>query len=151
MYRWIVFFHVAAGFLFALAHGTSLMVAFQLRRERELLRLRALLDLSGASINLMYAALGILLVAGIAAGFVGKWWGRGWIWAALILLFLITGAMYARGTNYYRRVREATGPDQPASPGELDRLLKSGRPFELAAIGYGGLLMILWLMMFKPF
>lgn len=131
------------------------MVALQLRRERELPRLRALLDLSGASINLMYAGLGILLLAGIAAGFAGKWWGRGWIWTALALLVVIMGLMYGRGSNFYRRVREAAGSTEPAepaaSPGELDRLLKSGRPFELAASGYGGLLVILWLMIFKPF
>ena len=79
MYPWIVFLHVAGGFGFMLAHGASASVAFALRRERNLERLRALLDLSSGSFNVMYLSLLVLLAAGIVAGFMQKWWGQGWI------------------------------------------------------------------------
>ncbi len=49
VYRWIVFVHVGAALVFMLAHGASASVAFRLRRERDVARLSALLDLSGAS------------------------------------------------------------------------------------------------------
>src|SRR6478609_7482514 len=45
MYRWLVFLHVLAVFGFLLAHGTAIAVAFRLRREREVARIRVLLDL----------------------------------------------------------------------------------------------------------
>ena len=38
-----------------------------------------------------------------------------------------------------------------AGPEELEALLNSGRPMLVAAIGIGGLAILLWLMMFKPF
>lgn len=75
-----------AAFAFVLAHGTSAFVAFRIRSERDTCRIAALLDLSNASMGFMYAALLVLVVAGIAAGVMGHWFARGWIWAALALL-----------------------------------------------------------------
>ena len=40
---------------------------------------------------------------------------------------------------------------EPPDPEELDALLRSPHPFVLTVIGVGGLTVILWLMMFKPF
>lgn len=141
------------------------MVAFKLRSERERERVHALLDLSAQALGIFYAALGVLLVAGIVAGFMGRWWGRGWIWTAIALLILIMIAMYVRGHDFYHRVRKAVGlpymekwykntpmpAGEPASQQDIDSLLTSSRPFELLTIGGGGLLIILWLMLFKPF
>ncbi len=162
MYSWIVFLHVLGGFGFILAHGASAAVSFRLRRERNLERIRALLDLSGSSLNVLYISLLVLLAGGITAGFMRRWWGHGWIWVALGLLIAILVAMYLRGTSYYTSVRKAAGleymvgskphpPEPPASPEEIDALLSSSRPVELAVIGGVGLAAILWLMIFKPF
>ena len=79
-----------------------------------------------------------------------------------MLLVLIAGAMYPLGSQYYARVRHAVGlrtyQDKkddphpvPSSPAELDALLSSNRPGLLAAIGGLGLLVIIWLMVLKPF
>jgi MFS family permease len=161
LYNWVVFVHVVAGFAFAMSHGVSAAVAIRLRRERELERVRALLDLSQWSAGGMYGALVILLIAGIAAGFMASLWGRGWIWAAIVLLVVMFVAMYARATRYFGALRQAAGLPyfgapkgaQPAGPNtaELARLLASPRPIEIAVIGYAGLLAILWLMLLKPF
>jgi small-conductance mechanosensitive channel len=157
----VVFLHVAGAFLFVLAHGASMLVAFRLRAERRPERVAALFDLSSAAIGVMYVGLAVLLIAGIAAGFIGGHWGRGWIWASLAILVLVAVAMYAMATGYYARLRVAVGadvPDQlrarydpPPGPEELDGLASSNRPFVLAGIGGTGLLVILWLMLFKPF
>ena len=162
MYQWIVFLHVAGGFGFMLAHGASASVAFALRRERSLERIRALLDLSSGSFNVMYLSLLVLLVAGIVAGFMQKWWGQWWIWTALGLLIAIMVGMTVFGTLFYGKLRKAVGlefmenwrphpPIEPASAAELDALLARGQPVLLTVIGAGGLILILWLMMFKPF
>src|SRR5262249_23247661 len=93
MYQWLVFSHVLRVFGFRLAPGASAAVAFKLRGEREIARVRALLDLSRGAAAVGNVSLLVLLAAGIAAGFGGGWWGRGWIWAALGLLVLISFAM----------------------------------------------------------
>ena len=55
MYRWLVYVHILAVFIFLLAHGGSASVALPpsaTRRDRS--RLAALLDLSSASLGVMY-------------------------------------------------------------------------------------------------
>ena len=162
MYRWLVFVHVLGVFLFLMAHGISAGVAFGVHKERQLDRLRALLELSSASYGIMYGGLLLLLITGIINGFIGKWWGTGWIWTSLVLLIVISGAMNGIGSRYYARVRKAVGspylernkvqpPLPPASSDEIDALLKAGKPVLLTMIGVVGIAVIAWLMMFKPF
>lgn len=162
MYRWLVFVHILAVFVFLLAHGGSASVAFRLRRESERARLAALLDMSGASQGVMYASLLVLLVAGIVLGFLGSWWRLGWIWASLGLLILTAVGMYMRASLPFNRIRHAAGLPyfdgrraQPASAPEGDEAVKAAvasiRPAEVAAMGLLPIALILWLMMFKPF
>jgi hypothetical protein len=162
LYPWIVLLHVAGAFLFVLGHGASVAVSFRLRQERDPARVAALLDLSGTSLGMMYSGILVLLVGGIWAVFAGPGWGHLWIWLSIGILVVIMGAMYPLGTQYYGRVRNAVGqkkygdpkdapPPPVAAPAELDALLSSPRAFQLAAVGGVGLLLILWLMVVKPF
>jgi hypothetical protein len=88
-YPWIKLLHVVGGFGFVLAHGASAFAAIRIRSEREPARVAALLDLSGASIGVMYISLLVLLAAGIAAGFIGSFWGEAWIWVAIGVLVVV--------------------------------------------------------------
>lgn len=160
MYDWVVFVHVVAGFAFVAGHGVSAHVAFQLRGERDRARITALLDLSSYSLFLLYGALLVLLAAGILAGFMGGWWAQLWIWVALGLVVVISFSMYVMASPYYAGLRRGLGlkaygdaktPAEPLSDDELARLLSSPRPWWMAAIGTVGLLIIIWLMRFKPF
>ena len=158
---WIVFVHVLGAFAFAAGHGVSMFVAFQIRRERQRDRLEALLDLSGWSLGLAGVGLLALLLSGILAGLVLGSWDRAWIWISLVLFIVVGGAMTPLGSGYFTRARLALGqrtrsvkasdPDPvPASDEELDAILESRRPEMLLAIGAGGFVVILWLMMFRP-
>jgi MFS family permease len=162
LYPWVVFVHVAAAFLFVMGHGASMWTSDQIRRERDPVRIRSLLELSSRSLGLVYVSLITLLIAGIAAGIIGGHFGRGWIWAAIVVLFAIIVLMYALASRYYGRVREAVGmrsyqtakdaPDPtPVSAEELALLVDSRRPDVIGLVGIVGLLILLWLMMFKPF
>jgi hypothetical protein len=161
LYPWIVFVHVLGGFGFALAHGGSAFAAFRIRREREPQRIAALLDLSRWTQGLSYVSLLVLVAAGVAAGVVGGWFGQAWIWTAIGVLVAVAVAMFAYAVPYYERVRRALGlpgrgprPEPPtaaASAADLAVLLDSRRPEGIAAIGGGGLALILWMMVFKPF
>ena len=162
MYGAIVFLHVAGVFIFLLGHGGSANAAFQMKHERDPDRLRALLDMSVRSFIGMYLGLLLLLVTGVIAGFMGHHWSRGWIWAAIVLFVALLVFMAAYGSSYYGSVRTAVGlkpyrrtdqmpPGETVSEQELDALLRSNRPIMLTVIGVLGLLVILWLMMFKPF
>jgi hypothetical protein len=162
MYPWLVYLHLLSLFGFLLAHGASSSASFALRRERNLERIRALLELSGNSFGVMYVSLLVLLLSGVSAGVIGHWWGQIWIWASLALLIVMVGAMSAFGSRIYGGARKAAGlpyfegtkqhpPIEPAGEDELRAILAKGNPVLLTAIGYGGLAVIAWLMRFKPF
>src|ERR671924_1770207 len=135
MYTFWVFLHIVGVFGFLLAHGTSALVAFRLRGERDAARVAALLDLSSSSLGLMYVSVILLLAGGIVAGFLGHWWGQAWIWTGLGVLVALMISMYVLATPYYDRLRQAVGiqtytqrrkgisPGPTATPEELAALL----------------------------
>ncbi|HEX3266040.1 MAG TPA: hypothetical protein VHR16_10265 [Candidatus Limnocylindrales bacterium] len=160
--RAIVFLHVVGAFMFVAGHGVSMFVVFQARKERDRGRLAAILDLSGWSLGVAGVGLLILLVAGIAAGIMLGSFGKLWIWVSLVLLIVIGGLMTPVGGTYLRKLRVALGqpmrgakPGDPApvavSDGELVALQASNAPELLLAIGAVGFVVILYLMMFRPF
>jgi len=163
MYQFWVFVHLAGVFGFLLAHGVSAAVALSLLRERDPQRVRALLELSSWTLSGFYISFLVLLAGGITAGFLGHWWGQGWIWAALGVLIVMMGAMYGLASPYYNRLRQAVGLQSytqrrrgggaaaPALTVELEPLQHSSRPLSIVILGIGGLLVILWLMVYKPF
>ena len=161
-YPWIVFVHVGAAFLFVMFHGASMWASDQIRRERDPDRIKSLLDMSSRSLGGVYFALLLLLVAGIAAGIMHGHFGRLWIWASLGVLIAIIVLMYALASSYYAKVREAVGlrtmrtpkdaPDPtPLPAAELAALVDTRRPDYIGLVGLGGILILVWLMLFKPF
>ena len=50
LYRLVVVLHVVCVFGYPLAHGVSGAISFALKKERDIHRVRALLDLSTASV-----------------------------------------------------------------------------------------------------
>lgn len=113
MYALVVTLHVLGAFTFAIAHGVSMIVSFRLRNEKDRARIAHLFELSSIGINLMYVGLAIVLLAGVAAGFLGNHWGRGWIWASLGTLIMVMVVMYAVATPFYQRMRVASGAPFP--------------------------------------
>lgn len=104
----------------------------------------------------------ILLIAGIVATFMAGLWGEAWIWISLVLFAALTVYMGARAGEWMRGVRKAIGmkppmskPETeapvPISAEELDRMLRSPRMFEVTIVGSVGLVVIIVLMMFRPF
>jgi len=77
------------------------------------------------------------------------------------VLVVVMGVMYAVATPFYGRMRVAAGapvPDQIAArygasvtEADLEALATSNRPMWLAAVGGIGLVVIIWLMLAKPF
>ncbi len=164
MYQWLVFAHILGVFGFLLAHGTAAAVTFALRRQREVERVRVLLDLSRGVTMVANVSLLVLLAAGITAGFMGNWWGQGWIWASLGLFILIGVTMTLLGSRPLNRIRQLvhagnSSRSETISHSSLDTsaekqlavLLAATHSWLLTVIGGGGLALILWLMMFKPF
>ena len=161
MYQWIIFAHVVSAFTFFMAHGVAIAVALRLCHERQTERLQVLLELSNLSRPASNISLIVLLLSGIAGGFMADWWRMGWIWVSLMLLVLMSIGMRHGMSPYFNSLRKAIGSryvearkrqaaTQPANADEIDALLSSARMEIPAAIGIGIMVVILYLMMFKP-
>lgn len=144
------FLHIVGAFGFIAAHGATAVVTFKMRSERDPAVIRTYLDLSRSTRGLMYGSFLLLLVAGILMGFHGAWWGMGWIWTALVLLTLLFGAAFPLAIPYFRAVRRAA-EREPVDRDELAKLLSSPRGLVLAWVETLGILVIIYLMVFKPF
>lgn len=154
MHRWWVWLHIAGAFGFAMAHGVSAYVTIQLPKERDPVRVGQLLELSASSVGYMWNSIGVLLIGGIAAGFTGHFWGQAWIWAAIVVLIAVIAAMYAMATTWATRLRTISAAmvegTEAVSSEQYEEILRSRRPHAIAAVGFVGLLVLLWLMIFKP-
>ena len=74
----------------------------------------------------------------------GGFWGTAWIWAALAIFVLIGVVMNVYGGRTIDRIADTK------DDAEMERLLTRFRPAILAVTGAGGLLIVLYLMIFKP-
>ena len=110
----------------------------------------------------MYLARLVMLLTGIALGFLGKWWGKGWIWLVLVLLFIEFFVMSSMATRRFTQLRKAVGLPyfegtklqpavSPTSSDEITALIAAFKPIPIAVVGFGGLMLIMWLILFKPF
>lgn len=160
MYRWLVFLHVLFGFAFLMGHGVSAAVFFMLRKERDVDRIKTLLNLSRSSLPLVSGSLLLIIITGIISGIIGKWWGQWWIRIALFLLLVLWGAMAGIGSRILNNLRQGLGLQssynqpplaEPYTAEQLDAVLKTVNPWLLTFIGFGGIALIVGLMMFKPF
>jgi len=158
----IVSIHVIGVIVFVVAHAVSAVVVLLVWRERNTETLRRLLNLSRWSLLVALVGLAAWFLGGLLAGFSGNWWttGRYWIWAAVVLAVVLIGVMTPMGRIYLNRVREAVGVDpntgkvdssKQVDPAAVDAAVKSGQPLLLAVLGFGGLAILYWLMVAKPF
>jgi uncharacterized membrane protein len=162
VYIWIKFIHVVGSVTFIMGHGAAIAFTFRVKKESELERVRAMLDLSSSMWSVYMISWLVLMVAGIANAFLGNWWSQGWTWVSLVLMLVITIWMFVLGTRTYHPMRKAFGmpyregntevpAGEPLPEAERAALIAATRPMEQLVIGYGGYILILWLMIFKPF
>ena len=157
MYQWIVFLHILGVFWFLLAHGVSLYVAVRVQREKDIHGIQALLGLSASAVMASLIGLIVLLLAGVVLAFMGSWWSQGWVWASLGVFVLIWASMSIFTGPAFRRARMAAGFTGPTTVNEssvsekLPQAIAELRPMIPMVIGGVGLIVILWLMVLKPF
>lgn len=163
MYSFVVFLHVLSVFIFLLSHGVSIVVFLMIRRQPSVERVRILMSLRNAVVPVMMIAFLVMILAGVAAAFIGNWWSRGWVWASIGVLVAIFLTMGFFGRTYFDGIQHMLQPAKNAQQKaqaavavalrtqELTPVLRQSHPRILSFVGLGGLVIILYLMMYKPF
>jgi hypothetical protein len=154
LYPWWKFLHVLSVLGFVMFHGVSIVVAFRLRKERDRTRIAELLAFSGAAVKGMYVSLAALIVFGVITGFSIHAWSFWWIWISIALLVITIGEMTGVARPYYQSLKDAIQLRPSGVPRksdeELDQLLRSRAALFNAVWGLAALIMIAWLMVYKP-
>jgi hypothetical protein len=146
LYIWLKFLHLAGLGVFLFGHGIAAGASLAQRARPATDVSRALLKLSMWSNAIAYPGLIVLIVTGVWMGFAGSWWGRGWIWASIAVFILLLGLMTFISLPYHQAREKLKEPDSVLTA-HLDRT----RPLLAAGIGTVGVLLLLFLMVFKPF
>ena len=160
--RWLIFLHVLSALTFYMAHGTSVAMAFKIRKETDFARIRAMLDLSWSTMILMGVSFLIMGLTGIIMPFMIHIWNKVWIWASIVLMLFVFIYMAMFNETSYKQLRRLVGlpymkggkelpAEPPSSPEEVAALLKKTSVTGLVVIGYVIPAIVLWLMIFKPF
>jgi len=160
--RWLIFLHVLSALTFYMAHGTSVAMAFKIRKETDFTRIRAMLDLSWSTMILMGVSFLIMGLTGIIMPFMIHIWNKVWIWASIVLMLFVFIYMAMFNETSYKQLRRLVGlpymkggkelpAEPPSSPEEVAALLKKTSVTGLVVIGYVIPAIVLWLMVFKPF
>src|SRR5215510_8747823 len=132
--RWLIFLHILSAISFFLAHGTSAAMAFQLRKETDFNRIRAMLDLSLSTMILMGISFLILGLTGLVLPFLIHIWNKIYIWLSIVLMLFVFIYMAAFNESHYKQVRRLVGlpymkgnrnmpAEPPATPDEVMALL----------------------------
>ena len=159
---WLIFLHTLSAFTFFLGHGTSVAMAFQIRKEKDFARIRAMLDLSESTFIVMGIALLIMGLTGLTMPFILKIWNKGWIWASIVLMVIVAVQMGVMNDKRYKHLRRMVGlpymiggrkfpAEEPASQAEVEAQIKKMKITDLVIVGYVIPMIVLWLMVFKPF
>ena len=160
--QWLVFLHILSAITFFLAHGTSAAMAFQVRKETDFSRIRALLDLSWSTMILMGVSFLTMGLTGIILPFLLRIWNRGYIWLSIVLMLFVFIYMAMYNENHYKELRRLVGlpymkgskqlpAESPSNPEEVAALLQKTNVTGLIVVGYIIPAIVLWLMVFKPF
>lgn len=159
---WLVFLHTLSAITFFLAHGTSVAMAFKLRSETDFARIRAMLDLSASTMMVLFMSFLAMGLTGLIMPFILKIWNKGWIWASIVLMIGVFFHMVFMNDKRYKHLRRMVGlpymiggkefpAEKPASQADVDEYLKKIKITDLVIVGYVIPMIVLWLMVFKPF
>src|SRR6266498_2487112 len=107
--QWLVFLHVLAALTFFLAHGTSAAMAFKVRKETDFVRIRAMLDLSDSTLELMFISFLLLVLTGFILPFLMHIWNKGWVWLSIILIIFVFLWMVRMNERAYKALRKLVG------------------------------------------
>jgi hypothetical protein len=129
-------------------------VLYRIRSERDRKKILDLVSLSGETTIPMYIALGLIVISGVLAGLKLGSFSHWWVWTAIVVLLATIGLMTAVAKPYFAKVKIACEVRPSGVPRvsdeELGEILRSSTAHVITAIGVGGLLVILYLMVFQP-
>ena len=102
--------------------------------------------MSQKSLYVAYPGLLLLVVTGVWMAFAEHLWGHGWLWASLVVLIALF-----RGMGYVARPYYLARGASDQTDDVIGAYIGRARPLVAVWIGAIGLILLIGLMVFKPF
>lgn len=134
--------------VFVAGHGVSVAVTLALPKERDRARLATLLSLSRSSILWSNMGLLVLVVGGVANWIRVAYSPQGWLWTSAGVLLVLAAVGAGLAAPHFRSIRSAIAAEDEE---RLRTALASPLPWAIFWTETLGVLVILWLMVYKPF
>jgi len=159
VHQWLLFLHIGAVLGFILQHGIYMTAMWAMRREADPGRIETIFY-AVPNVGMTRLLLAAVVGTGLLLGFIGPWWRQWWMWLSFAILAAMWGAMYRWGGGFFGLVQAAaenavaerqTGSGSRVALEAYERVRRGWQPVGMMALGIGGLGVILWLMVFKPF
>lgn len=158
MYVWVVYLHILVIFIFLIQHAAEIWVSFKLREQKEPEGIFATYAfMPNNNVRNLRITYSLIIITGITAGFIAPWWRQGWMWTALGVMIVIwivmkrVSGIYLSAVDAIAAHAQKNREDASAMSKFRSDLKARREPEILSAFSLLGGLIILWLMMFKPF
>ena len=104
----------------------------------------------------------VMFISFLIMPFILRIWNQGWIWASIILMIIVFLYMVFMNEKRYKHLRRLVGlpymidgkkfpAEEPASQADVESHIRKLKVNEMVGIVYGIPMIVLWLMVFKPF
>ena len=145
-------------FIFLIQHAAEIWVSFKLREQKDPEGIFATYAfIPNNNVRNLRITYSLIIIIGITAGFITPWWRQGWMWTALGVMIVIWIVMKRVSSIYLYAVdaiaeHALKNRENASAVDKFKSDLKARRDPEILSVTslLGGLI-ILWLMMFKPF
>jgi cytochrome bd-type quinol oxidase subunit 2 len=150
-----LFLHLVGMAGFLAAHGVSMYAMLQVRTAgTDRAQIFELCQLSKRTVPPMYVSTGLLVVGGVAAGIQRDMFGESWLWISILVLLATMAMMSSVATPYMKKLRDGCtrwhDGTYALSDEDLHATLAGPVTMLTSAVGTLGLLVILYLMVYKP-
>ncbi len=154
--------HTLTSMLFIMAYGTFIAITMWLSKETNVDHLAALIQISSVAMTISLGAFFVMGLTGLGMPFLLNIWHKGWVQLSVILMAVVLAHMLFMNEGSYMTLRRLVGlpyrqgfkrfpAEEPANPLEVVAQLKRLNVNALVMIGGLVPLLVLLLMLLKPF
>jgi len=152
MYVWVVYLHILVIFVFLIQHAAEIWVSFKLREQKEPEGIFAIYAfMSNNNVRNLRITYSLIIITGITAGFITPWWTALGVMIGIWIVMKRVSSIYLYAVDAIAEHALKNREDASAINKFKNDLKARREPEILSVTSVLGGLIILWLMMFKPF
>ena len=141
--------HSLSSMLFFLAYAVFVALALRLHKAANFDGMTTLLDLASISLKIGLGSFFVMGLTGLIMPFLLDIWSKGWVRLSVVLMLVVFAQMVFMNERRFKNLRQLVA--SPDGQGVIEMQMKQLNLIGLVIGGYVIPLVVLWLMLVKPF